>query len=156
VHLHTRLEKLLTEYAERGVFRGFSAQPEKSSFRLLWHRNQFFDLIFDAKTKTMRIPVVMPSVDAAMYAHYKEFVKERFSRDVPEHRRIDRKKARARTALKGGKVALTMVSVDGDLEYALRKLIHLVHETYMVFLYDGRYYNYLIETFDLDPDSLAG
>jgi len=46
-----------------------------------------------------------------------------------------------------------MVAADGDVEYAL---IHLVHETYMVFLYDGRYYSYLIDTFDLDPDTVAG
>jgi hypothetical protein len=152
----TRLQQILAEYAERGVFRGFSAHPEEPSFRLLWHRNQFFDLVFDEKTKTLRIPLVMPSVNQEMYAHYKEFVRERFSHEVPEHRRIDRKKARARTSLKGGKVGLTMIAADGDLDYTLRKLIHLVHETYLVFLYDSRYYTYLIETFDLDPDSLAG
>ena len=152
--MKTKLEQILKEYAGRGVFRGFSAH--RAGFRLLWHRNQFFDLLFDAGTKTLRIPVVMPSVDAAMYTHYKEFVKERCSNAEPEHRRIDRKKARVRTACKGGKVALSMVAADGDVEYALRKLIHLVHETYMVFLYDGRYYTYLIDTFDLDPDTLAG
>jgi hypothetical protein len=152
--LKAKLEKILKEYAGRGVFRGFSAHS--TGFRLLWHRNQFFDLLFDAKTKTLRIPVVMPAVAAAMYAHYKEFVKERCSDAEPEHRRIDRRKARVRTACKGGKVGLSMVAVDGDVEYALRKLIHLVHETYMVFLYDGRYYSYLIDTFDLDPDTLAG
>jgi len=155
--LKTRLEKILKEYAGRGVFRGFSAHTSEPSFRLLWHRNQFFDLLFDAKTKTLRIPVVMPSVDAAMYAHYKEFVKERCSDAEPEHRRINPKKARVRTACKGGKVGLSVVvAADGDVEYALRKLIHLVHETYMVFLYDGRYYSYLIDTFGLDPDTLAG
>lgn len=154
--MRTNLERILKEYAQKGVFRGFSAHPSEPSFRLLWHRNQFFDLVFDAKTKTLRVPVVMPSVDAPMYAHYKEFVKERCSEEEPEHRRIDRQKVRVRTAWKGGKVAVSMVAVDGDLEYALRKLIHLVHETYLVFLYDGRYYNYLIDTFDLDPDTLAG
>ena len=154
--MKTKLEKILKEYAAKGVFRGFSAHPTDPSFRLLWHRNQFFDLLFDAQTKTLRIPVVMPSVDAAMYAHYKEFVKERCTNNQPEHRRIDPKKARVRTACKRGKVALSVVAADGDVEYALRKLIHLVHETYLVFLYDGRYYSYLIDTFDLDPDTLAG
>ncbi len=33
-----------------------------------------------------------------------------------------------------------------------RKLIHPVHEGYMDFLNDGRYYEYMAETFDLDPD----
>jgi len=41
---------------------------------------------------------MMPSVDTPMYSHYKEFVKERRSDAEPEHRRIDRKMARVRTA----------------------------------------------------------
>jgi len=53
---------------------------------------------------------------------------------------------------RGGTVALTVKALDGDVEYATRGLINLVHEIYLVFLMDGRNYDYMIETFDLDPD----
>jgi hypothetical protein len=36
----------------------------------------------------------------------------------------------------------------------VQKLIGLVQEIYMGFLYDGRYYDYMIEVFDLDPDHM--
>ena len=43
---------------------------------------------------------------------------------------------------------------DGDGEYAVRKLIHLVNEIYLTFLADGKYFDYLVETFNLDPDRM--
>jgi hypothetical protein len=33
-----------------------------------------------------------------------------------------------------------------------RKLIRLVYEIFLTFLLDGRYYEYLVENFNLDPD----
>ena len=50
--------------------------------------------------------------------------------------------------------SLTITAADGNLKYAIRKLIQLVHEIYMVFLYDGRYYGYMLEVFNLDPDRM--
>ena len=51
-------------------------------------------------------------------------------------------------------MALAVVSRDNDYEYAVRKLIHLVHEIFMVFLMEGNYLDYMIEEFDLDPDRM--
>ena len=39
-----------------------------------------------------------------------------------------------------------------NFDYAARKLIHAVHEIYLTYLNDGRYYNYMVEVFDIDPD----
>ena len=52
-----------------------------------------------------------------------------------------------------GPVALTLRSLDGDMYYAVRRLISLVHEIYVEFLSSGLYLAWLIETFDLDPDN---
>ena len=38
------------------------------------------------------------------------------------------------------------------LTYGTRKLIHLVHEIFLEFLAEGKYFEYQIEAFDLDPD----
>ena len=149
--------EILEGYANRGVFRGFSRGPVrggKAGFKMLWHRDRFFDLALDPRRKTMTFPVVLPQVPATspMNREYREFVKSRSDRGLPGHRRIDPKKAVVEPFNRGGNVGLRITVKAGAYEYATRKLIHLVHETFLVFLYDGRYYDYLIETFDLDPD----
>ena len=123
---------------------------------MLWHRDRLFDLILDTKRKTLRFPVVLPEVPASssMYRELREFVASRCSDRMPEHRRIDVSKARVQCGNRAGNVSLTVTVLDGDFDYAARKLIHLVHEVYMDFLFDGRYYEYMIETFNLDPDRM--
>ena len=150
---------ILEDYAKRGVFRGFSRGPVhrgKAAFKMLWHRDRFFELILDTKRRTFRFPVVLPGVprNSSMYREFKQFLDSAHSRTVPAHRWIDRKKARVRSSHRNGNVALTVTVVNSDYEYSVRKLVHLVHEIYLVFLSDGRYYKYLVETFDLDPDRL--
>jgi hypothetical protein len=159
----SRLEvvaETLESYARRGLFRGFSqeraAQNARATFRLLWHRNRIFEFIFDTQTNTTRIPLVLPNVPAnsAMYRELKRFIKARQAAELPDHRRIDNRKAQAQACNRGGTVSLTLQIKDGDDAYAARKLIHLVHEIFLTFLLDGRYYDYLVENFDLDPDHI--
>ncbi len=151
--------KVLEGYAARGVFRGFSQGKtvrNKVIFKMLWHQNRFFELILDVTQKTLRMPVVLPQVPARapMIREFKAFVESRFSKELPEHRRIDGRKVRISTAHRGGNLSLTVKLTGADFEYAARKLIHLVHEVYLSFLNDGRYYDYMLETFNLDPDKI--
>lgn len=149
----------LENYARRGVFRGFSRGPvgkDKAAFRMVWHRDRVFDFIFDFHRNTMRFPLVLPNLPAGskMYSELRGFIKSRHSDKVPEHRRIDSRKAQVRSYNRGGNVSLTLTVVDGECEYCARKLINLVHEIFMAFLIDGSYYEYMVETFDLDPDRM--
>ena len=148
---------VLEGYAQRGVFRTFSRGPSrngKTTFRMMWHRDRLFELVVDVRSGTLRFPLVLPGVQAAspMYREFKLFIQSRQSDEVPPHRRIDTRKARVRSLNRGGNVSLTLTTEDDDYEYAARKLVHLVHEIFMVFLIDGPYYEYMVETFDLDPD----
>ncbi|MBI3759106.1 MAG: hypothetical protein HY269_05055 [Deltaproteobacteria bacterium] len=150
---------ILETYAERGVFRGFSRTAGtggRVAFHMTWHRDRLFELVLDERAGTLKFPALLPSVPArsAMYRELREFVEARFAAELPEHRRVDAARARVVWANRAGDVALTWSVLDGDFAYATRKLIHLVHEIYMVFLADGRYYPYLIEVFDLDPDRM--
>lgn len=150
---------ILEDYAKRGVFRGFSRGPArggKAVFKMLWHRDRNFELILDPERNTLRFPVVLPEVpkDSGMYADFQRFVSARFAEDLPDHRRIDNRKASVRCLNRKGDVSLSMTVLDGDYAYSARKLVNLVHEVFLVFLFDGRYYDYLVETFDLDPDRL--
>src|SRR6266496_542366 len=88
----------LEHYARRGVFRGFSRGPVKNgraTFRMVWHQDRVFDFIFDANRGTMRFPLVLPDVPARsrMYLDLKAFIESRKSAALPDHRRIDSRKA---------------------------------------------------------------
>ena len=146
---------ILETYAARGVFKGFSKTGD-GSWRMLWHRNRYFDLKqTDGK---LTLPEVLPQVPARsqMMKELRAFVQSFSADSVPEHKRIDAKKLRLRVIAKGGSAGIeASLADDEDWDYTIRKLIHVVHEIYLVFLYDGAYYDYLIETFDLDPDHMA-
>ncbi len=148
----------LENYARRGVFRGFSRGPVKNgraAFRMVWHQDRVFDFIFDANRGIMRFPLVLPDVpaDSKMYLDLKEFIKLRQSGELPDHRRIDARKAHVGSYVRSGNVSLTLTVRNGDYQYGAQKLINLVHEIFLVFLADG-YYEYMIEAFDLDPDRM--
>ncbi|MBI3678805.1 MAG: hypothetical protein HY235_00115 [Acidobacteria bacterium] len=160
--LSLRIEQvagILEGYASRGVFRGFSrgaARQGKAVFKMTWHKDRSFELIVDAKRNTLRIPVVLPEVpsNSAMYRELEQFLESRESPTLPEHRRIHTAKARIRAANRGGNVSVTLTVQDGDFEYGARKLINTIHEIFMDFLSDGRYYEYQLEKFNLDPDQV--
>jgi hypothetical protein len=146
---------ILETYAARGVFKGFS-RTGAGAFKMLWHRDRYFDLLLSGSNK-LSFPVVLPGVPAKskMMAEYRAFVAAFADPALVEHKRIDPGKASLKVSARQGGAGLEAAVIDGDWDYAVRKLIHAVHETYLVFLYDGAYYDYLIETFDLDPDRMA-
>jgi hypothetical protein len=151
--------RTLEGYASRGVFRGFSrglVRRGKVTYKIAWHRGCVFDLILDGERGTMRFAKVLTNVPAnsTMYRELKEFIKSRQSDGLPEHRRIDGRRAQVQSYSRSGTVALVLTVKDGDYEYGVRKLVHLVHEIFVAFLIDGNYFDYLVENFDLDPDAM--
>ncbi|MCZ6830650.1 MAG: hypothetical protein O7F73_13880 [Gammaproteobacteria bacterium] len=154
----TRVGVLLQAYAEKGVFRGFSSRsetPARADYRILWHRDQVFELRYEPRQSSLRFACVLPEVDpgSSMYREFRAWLKLRRSDELPEHRRCDPRRVRIKPYNRGGAVALTLRSLDGDMDYAVRRLIALVHEIYLEFLSSGLYHDWLIETFDLDPDN---
>jgi hypothetical protein len=156
-------EDLLEGYAARGVFRGFSRVAAsvgqtagQATFTIRWHRDRTFQLTVNTRTNRLRMPVVLPevAVKSAMDRELRQFVKENQSKERLEHRRIDPGKVAVQCSNRAGNFGLTVTALDGDLKYAIQKLIALVQEIYMAFLYDGRYYDYMVEVFDLDPDHM--
>ncbi|MBI2825528.1 MAG: hypothetical protein HYX69_12665 [Planctomycetia bacterium] len=149
----------LAGYAKRGVFRGFSegaVRGGKATFRIVWHRERVFEVTVDAKKRELRFPEVLTGVAAGstMYRELRQFVSERQSDELPAHRRIDSRRARIRVSNRGGNVAIALSGLDDDYAYLVRKLVHLVHEIFMVFLIEGSYLEYMVEAFDLDPDRM--
>ena len=149
---------LLASYAERGQLRGFTRGPATASraeFQLHWHRGQTFDLRFEPRTGKLRIARVLPNLDpgSAMYRQFRHWLKGRGDAALPAHRRCDPDKAALRPYNRTGDVALTLQVLDGDLDYGVRRLVAVVNEIYLDFLGAGEYFEWLVETFDLDPDN---
>jgi hypothetical protein len=150
---------VLAGYAQRRVFQGFSRGPTsrgKTSFQIAWHRGRVFELTFEPRSDTLRLPELLTDIPAqsTMYEDLKGFIRARQAGDLPDHRRLDPRRVRIRTYNRGGNVLLVLSSLNGDCEYAVRKLVHLVNEIYLTFLAEGEYFDYLVETFDLDPDRM--
>ncbi len=146
---------ILQEYAERGIFRGFSRAPAKGSYRVLWLRDQLFEWRWNDAKKSLRITCVLPQVapQSAMYRELRSWLKSRQDAALPDHRRCDAQRVALRPYNRGGSVALTLRSLDGDVEYLVRKMVSLVNELYVDFLSSGLYLDWQIETFNLDPDN---
>ena len=148
---------ILEGYAAKAVFRGFSAHPRtkgKATYRMVWHYDRSFELLLDVPKKTLRFPSVLPGVPprSPMYRELQAFLKARQSEELPEHRRVNPAKARLTLANQRGAVSLKLTMKDADFRYATRKMIHVVHEIFMVFLVDGPYFEYMVEQLGLDPD----
>ena len=147
----------LEDYAQRGIFQAFSRHQQgrqRGEFQVLWHRNQLFQWNWDGGKRSLRIACVLPGVPAksSMYRQFKAWLKQRQDPALPAHRQCDPDKLTLKTYNRGGDVALTMQLLDADTEYGVRKLVALVNEIYLDFLSSGLYFDWLVETFDLDPD----
>jgi len=119
---------------------------------MIWHRGRTFDLVVDTTKKAIRIPVVLPCVPDDIYRDFKAFVESHHAPSLPDHRRIEKGKALVRCANRGGGASLSVSVKDGDYEYALQRVIHLIHETYLMFLANGIYRDYMIEQLGADVD----
>jgi hypothetical protein len=148
----------MMDYANRAVFQGLSQKQTRdgtASFTMTWHRNREFELILDTRRGRVMFPVLLPALpaDTSMYAELKGFVASHQLPDRPEHRRIDRRKASLTCSLNRKRdVSLALIVKDGDYDYAVRRLVQLVHEIYLIFLSSGVYYNYKVEQLNADPD----
>ena len=149
----------LSHYAARGVFRGFGALGMKSGkarYRIKWHYESDLILTYDPKTNTIRFPNLFPNVDSdeAMYTALRAYLKKRLDQVLPDHRRIDEARVKVSLTKRNGVASLSFKSLDGDLEYATKKLVHLVHEMFIDFLRDGPYYDYLVAEFGAEADPM--
>jgi hypothetical protein len=149
------VSSLMEDYFKRGVFRSFSKQPIRNGiagFRMAWHRDRIFDLFVDIQKRVIVIPEVLPALPRDLYQDFKTFVESHHEASLPDHRRTEKSKARLRSAYRRGSVGLTILVKDGDYGYALQRMIHLVQETYLLFLLDGKYKDYTVEQLGAEAD----
>src|SRR5262249_51732141 len=88
----------LQAYADRGVFRGFSqlrSSTNTATYKFFWLTPSEMQLSVDVSKRRLRFDRLLPGLPAksSLYAELKRFLHERGSDDLPEHRRIDPRRA---------------------------------------------------------------
>jgi hypothetical protein len=150
------VNQVLSEYAERGVFRSFSEVANRGGrreYRFFWLYNLQFTLVFDEARRELSFRKLLPGIAAgsAIDCELKEYLAGLSSKDRVEHRRLDTEKLQLRYSNQRGTVSIKFLMVDEDYEYAVKKSINLVNEVFLSFL-NVRFPEYMIEKFKLSDE----
>ena len=141
----------LQTYADRGVFRGFS-EVKSGRFSFVWLSRRQMELSVDPAKHVLRFRQLLPGVpaDSAMYAELKGFIRGRHDDALPDHRRIDRRRAEVSCSNRGGVVSVSLRVKSHEYAYGVNRLVNLVHE---LFLHLGDAHpDYLAENFDVPQE----
>lgn len=150
---------LVRGYVERGFFRS-ATQPQHrghvTTLSVVWHHRRTFRLAIDTQAETVALPDLLPGVPArsAMMKELRAFLHQFETTDVPDHRRIDPLKGRLRVSVRRGTVSLALDVKRRHYEYCTRRLVHLAHEVFVVFLPDGPYDEYRVTHLGVDPEAV--
>lgn len=118
----------LKVYAERGIFQEFRETQgrfgkTRFEFRLL---DDPVTVELAERDHTLVIRNMLRQVPAAMYDDLQQFLAALFDRDLPPHRRLDRRSTDARFVRRRGQVSLVMKVKQGRYRYAVDKLVSLM------------------------------
>ena len=151
---------LIEDCVARGVFRATATltgptPTNRESYRLVWFRQQEMNLEVDASRGRVTLSEVLPAITARskLDRQLRAWLSDRQAPELPAHRRIDPAEFHIELRNRAGSMQLSIVTLAGDTALAARKLFHLVTEIYLVFLTAAERYDWLVETFNLDPDN---
>jgi hypothetical protein len=147
----------LQRYADRGVFRGFSAARAaggRYEYTFRWLTPRPFTLVYDPARRLLSFRELFPDVGArsAIATALREVVAERSTRHVPVHKRLDGRRVQARCAVQRNRFSLAMAARGGTANdsYAVRQMLNLVNELFLVL--HEKYPDYLIAHFGLSSE----
>lgn len=152
-----RVRKALQQYADRGVFRGFSETRGRGGtqeFRFTWLTRAPMVLSHDGAAATLTFKELLPDVTRAspLLADVEALIRAQSGRTVVKHRRIDRRRLDVRCVHRRGRVSVVLqAKAKGRSEaYAVQRGVNLVHEIFM--LLQTSYPEYLWDTFGLPTE----
>ncbi|MDX2044972.1 MAG: hypothetical protein SF097_27420 [Acidobacteriota bacterium] len=145
------IRESLQAYADRGVFRGFS-ETKTGRFQFVWLIRHQMELVVDTAKHELRFKHLLPGVPAKseLYSDLKAFVAERHDRLLPEHRRVDRRRAEVGCSNRGGAVSISLKVKNNQYAYGANRLVNLVHELFVHLR--QTHPEYLVENFDVPQE----
>jgi hypothetical protein len=142
----------LEHYAGRGVFRGFRASPEgrgRVAYEFFWLTRRPMRAEF-TRRGILTFPALLPQVSKAIAVEMKSMIAARSTRAVPDHKRIDARKARLATAVRKGDLSLSVEIRGRNQQYAVSKTLNLVNEMFVA-LHEA-HPDYLVEHFGISQE----
>jgi hypothetical protein len=154
----TTVRAALEYYASRGSFHSFSQVPARSGrseFRFAWFRDVEFRTVFDPGRRTLTFVELLPGIAARseMDRDFRVFIDQHTDASLPPHRRVHPRQVGVTVVNRRGAVSLVFTFKTRDTAHAVRKAVHLVHDVLQDFLNDGRYVQYNIDHFKLNPEA---
>jgi hypothetical protein len=152
------LARVLDDYAGRAMLRSLSIRRGRGaalqcSFR--WFRDRELAIELGARGAHLRLHGALEHVPprSPLDRALRDWLRSRQAQSVAEHRRLDPARVRLMLRNQDGAISVCLQSLDGDMEYATRKLIHLLNELYLDFLANQAPFDWLVQSFGLDPDN---
>jgi hypothetical protein len=142
----------LQHYADRGVFRGFRASPEprgRVSYQFLWLTRRPMHAAIDRRG-ALTFAALLPHASPAIVSELKSMVAERSTRAVPDHKRIDARRARLACAVRKGDFSLSIEIRGRNQAYAVSKVLNLINEMFVA-LHEG-HPEYLVQYFGISQE----
>ena len=145
----------LQRYADRGVFRGLSVSEGKNGrreFRFLWLTRTPMLVTYDPGASRLAFPRLIPGAAAvpSMVAALKGVVVEHLGSSVPEHRRVDKRRATVRCTVRDGHISLSFVVRGAHHAYAIKAGLNLVNRLFLQL--QAHHPEYLIQQFGFSEE----
>lgn len=152
----TEVVTQLQSYASRGVFREFTVKQARhvSEFRFVWLSPRAIRAKYDGKSGIFTLIDLLPDISpkSRMDVALRTFLKSRFSRVLPAHRRLSKSLVKKLVCVNRRRtVSLRLTLSKKSAGEGAKQAIHLVSELFQNFL-AGPYHEYMVKNFDLRED----
>jgi hypothetical protein len=134
------------------VFRGFQASPAargRIDYRFLWLTRKPMHASIDRRS-VLTFPALLPEASPAIVAKMKSMVSARSTRAVPDHQRMDARRARLASAVRKGDFTLSVEIRGRNQEYAVKKALNLINDLFVAL--HEQYPEYLGQHFGISQE----
>jgi hypothetical protein len=134
------------------VFRGFRATQEsrgRVAYEFFWLTRRPMRAVFDGRS-VLKFPALLPKASKAIVSEIRSMVAERSTRAVPDHKRIDARRAAISANVRNSDVSLSVAIRGANQQYAVSKALNLVNEMFVAL--HERHPDYLVEHFGISQE----
>jgi len=149
------IARSLRRYADRGVFQGFTSRADRRGrleFQFTWLTREPVTITYEPKRGALTFRHLLPGLrdGSPALADVTELIDDRSRRNVPEHKRVDGRRAQISWFIARGGLSLTVTVRGRHHEYGVRRGLNLVNDLFV--LLHANYPDYLTEHFGLPAE----
>ena len=114
--------------------------------------NRLLNLSLDSKKGVLTFSNLLPNIPASsmLYEDLTRFLKSRSDRTVPNHRRVDSRRAEITWTNRRGNVWIALNVLNDQYAYGLKKLVNIIHEIFVML--NDSYSDYMHANFDASQE----